>query len=189
MSAGSVTDHVRPRLYSSGQSAPAAWLLRCRADARLTTCRTHAIKSRAQGSAPAPSARTGSGGRIPWRVSSRPRRALRAPPRCLLADDRIHARRRDRAIHIPASPLLRRAGDYAGRIVRSRQRERQASSVRVRGTSAANATRMKASRLTTPMAWAHGASARLSSPMPTISSATASRAPSVGPRSSWPTPL
>ena len=65
----------------------------------------------------------------------------------------------------------------------------QASSASDRGTSAANATRMKASRLTTPMACAQGASARLSSPMPTISSATARRAPSVGPRSSWPTPL
>ena len=65
----------------------------------------------------------------------------------------------------------------------------QASSASARGTSAANATRMKASRLTTPMACAHGASATLSSPMPTISSATASRAPSVGPSSSWATPL
>ena len=58
----------------------------------------------------------------------------------------------------------------------------QASSASARGTSAANATTMKASRLTTPMACAHGASATLSSPMPTISSATASRAPSVGPQ-------
>ena len=65
----------------------------------------------------------------------------------------------------------------------------QASSASDAGTSAAKATRMKASRLTTPMACAHGASARLSSPMPMISSAAASRAPSVGPRSSSATPL
>ena len=84
---------------------------------------------------------------------------------------------------------------YLIRATSRRTRERgsdlidgQASSASARGISAANAATMKESRLTTPMACAHGASARLSSPTPMISSATASRAPSVGPRSSWATP-
>jgi len=55
--------------------------------------------------------------------------------------------------------------------------------------TAEKADKMIDERLATPIACAHGASATLSIPMPTISSATANRPPSIGPRSSWATSL